>query len=256
MSSELRLSAPFFVIGAPRSGTTFLREVLNRHERVLITNELRVMTYMNRIINRTASDKWILLNGREGFLEHFKRELPLVIESYYRGLGASSTTRWGDKNPHYADSKTDPECLALIDELFPESQFLNIVRDGREVVSSLIAKGWVDLDEAVAVWRRHIEHARDFGRKISADRFLTVKYEDLVAEPFAITSRVFTFLDVGEDQNVTDFLAKQARERTPFSKPMSDTVGAPAKTPRLTSAEHNRVSSELGDLLAELGYVA
>ena len=46
---------PFFIIGAPRSGTTFLQTVLDRHPDIFITNETRVMTFASRTLNKAAS---------------------------------------------------------------------------------------------------------------------------------------------------------------------------------------------------------
>jgi hypothetical protein len=249
------MKPPFFVIGSPRSGTTFLAEALNRHEMILITNELRVMTYVNRALNRLPKNKWILMNGRTSFLDHLKHEIPGVLERYYEGLGASEETRWGDKHPHYADPATDAECLDLINELFPGSQFLNLVRDGREVVTSLMSKGWADLAEAIDVWRRHVMHADNFGSKLPPQRFLTIRYEQLVERPFDTMNVVFDFLGVGPSAVVDGFLRDQDHERTPFSKPTTSQIGRTVADSRLTEGQRRMVHDELGPLLSQLGYV-
>jgi hypothetical protein len=249
------MKPPFFVMGAPRSGTTYLVEVLNRHERVLMTNELRLMTFLNRVLNRLPQDKWILMNGRKSFLEHLKQEVPVMVERYYESLGASEDTRWGDKHPHYADPRTDPECLDLINDLFPESQFINLVRDGREVVASLMAKGWADLGEAMDVWSRHVKHADDFGRHLASDRFLTVRYEMLVNRPYETIDEVLRFLRIPASDRVTEFLRAQARQRTPFSEPTSGRIGVPTADRHLSDSQRQRVFEDLGPLLAALGYM-
>jgi hypothetical protein len=246
---------PFFVIGAPRSGTTYLVEALNRHERILITNELRLMTYLNRAVNRLPENKWILLNGRASFLDHFKLEIPGMVERYYRSLGADEQTRWGDKNPHYADPTNDAECLGLINEFFPESQFINLVRDGREVVSSLMAKGWADLAEAMDVWKRHVLHADEFARTLSGNRFLTIRYERLVDLPFDTMNTAFEFLGVGPSLTVDRFLEDQSRERTPFSKPTTDRIGRADSGRQFTVEQQRQIGRDLGDILEALGYV-
>ena len=249
------MKPPFFVMGAPRSGTTYLGEVLNRHEMVLITNELRLMTFLNRTLNRLPQDKWILMNGRRSFLNHLKSEVPGMVERYYESLGASEDTRWGDKHPHYADPKTDPECLELINDLFPESQFINLVRDGREVVASLMAKGWADLDGAMDVWARHVNHADDFGRRLPGDRFLTVRYEMLVDRPYDTMDEVLRFLRISASDRVTEFLRAQARERTPFSDPTSGRIGEPIADRQLSDSQRQRILEKLGPLLVAMGYM-
>lgn len=251
------LGAPIFVIGAPRSGTTYVVELLNRHSQIFITNELRVMTFLNRVLNRTSKDRWILMNGRNEFLKSLETDLPAVLERHYRRLGASPGMRWGDKNPHYADRKTDPECLDLIDRMFPEAQFINMVRDGRDVVTSLVKKGWADFDEAVDVWRRHVEHAEDFGSRVGADRFLMVRYEDLVEDDVAVASRMTDFLRLANDPVMLDFAATQAHDRTGFSGPMSDLghLGEDPPKSTLPSKGEGDVVGATGDLLEKYGYL-
>ena len=248
-----RLRPPVFVIGAPRSGTTYLIEVLNKHEDVLITNELRVMTFMNRVFSRTASDKWILLNGRKQFIQHLYDEMPIVIEDFYRSLGASESTIWGDKNPHYADSKTDPECLGLIDRMFPNAQFINIVRDGRAVVASLLNRGWVEFEEAIDVWKRHVTHADQFIQTVGSERAVTIRYEDIVNDAIRTTDGVFEFLGLTASNSVIQFLKEQEQRRTPFSGPTSlnssGSAGFGLEPKRL-----NAVEDAMGGMLRRLGY--
>lgn len=141
--------APLFIIGAPRSGTTYLVNVLNRHPDIFLTNETRVMTWANRALNVLPKNPWILASSRDEFLAHMRKELGATIRRFYLSLGAPSFARWGDKNPHYADRKSDPDCLALINEIFPDSQFIHLVRDAPRVVESIVRKGWAPLDEAL-----------------------------------------------------------------------------------------------------------
>lgn len=249
---------PFFVIGAPRSGTSFLMEVLNRHPELFITNETRVMTFVNRCLNVVGSDHWVLMRHRQEFLAHLREELPGVLERFYERIGLPPGVRWGDKHPHYADSKTDPACLDTIDQLFPGSQFINILRDGRAVVASIVNKGWADLDEAIDVWRRHVLHARSFGDKIGPERFLTVRHEEILEDGPRIVQGVFDFLGVDEDPGVQRFLEEQAHERTPFSKPTlpTDQLGRPDAKAPLSEEERDKVEQALLDLLIEFGYVS
>lgn len=250
------LGAPVFVFGVPRSGTTYLVEVLNHHSKVFITNETRVMTFVNRVLNRVATNRWILRSHRNEFLAHLGNELPRLIERFYQELGAGAGVRWGDKNPHYADPKTDPDCLATIDSLFPDAQYLNIVRDGREVISSLTSKGWVDVEEAIDVWRRTVLHAREFGDLVGSDRMLTVQYEKLLENGADETTRILSWLGLDMEEAVESFLYRQAKERSPFSGPTVDSaeIGVPRWRRTLSPDDARLVQGALTELLLELGY--
>lgn len=248
------LDPPLFLMGAPRSGTTFLVELLNRHPRILVTNELRIMTYANRVLNRIPQNKWILMNGRDDFIEYFRPRLAEVVEGYYRHLGVRPGMRWGDKNPHYADAKTDPECLELIDRMFPAAQFVNLVRDGRQVVSSIVLKGWLEFDQALDVWVRHVRHADQFAARIGPGRMLTIRYEDLMADPATAIDATLDFLGLDRDPAVYAFAAEQAVRPTPFSRPTQPVRQMRRPRRRLSAEQEERILAEAAVELARYGY--
>ena len=245
---------PFWVIGAPRSGTTFLSRVLDAHPRIVCTDETRVMSFVNRILNGLAADRWILMRERERFLDLLRDALADTVASLYADLGAGPDDRWGDKHPHYADPYHDPELLDLIDEIFPGSQFVHIIRDGRAVVSSNLAKGWGTLDYASDSWRRHVVHARDFGTALGPERYLELRYEELVDEPAPVVAALVSFLGVGPAPQVDELLAEQERARTSWSGPTAGTVASDSWRDRYEPADLDRVERNLANLLVELGY--
>ncbi|MFC7877386.1 sulfotransferase family protein [Isoptericola sp. NPDC057391] len=252
------MQPPFFVIGAPRSGTSYLVEVLNRHPDVVMTNETRVMTFLYRALHRWSKDRMALMTERTLFLSTFRRHVPDIVRDFYRQLGATETSRWGDKFPHYADSKTDPGLLDLIAEAFPRCQFLHITRDGRDVVSSLLEKGWVDLDEACDVWNRHVVASQEIGLQVGADRFHELRYEDLVHDGPASVAEIFEFLRLPNSADVDAFLNEQARSRTPFSGATTRTevIGESGWRERLTPEQAMQVDERLRPTLSATGYLS
>lgn len=251
------LDRPFFVIGAPRSGTTYLAKVLDRHPGIVCTDETRVMTWINRALNDLPTDKRAIQTLRDRWIAHLETELPGLVARFYEGLGARSGVVWGDKNPHYADPKTDPAALQTIDRLFPRSRFIHIVRDGRNVVVSLMAKGWaLNVHYGVDVWQRHVTHSRDFGRALEPGRFLELRYEDIVADEVAGVKSILDFLEVPEDDALTTYLRRGGSRDEPVSAPITpaDRFGAPMWTERLRPEELAYAEHTLADLLVEYGY--
>jgi hypothetical protein len=248
---------PLFIIGSPRSGTTYLTEVLNHHPDIFLTNETRIMTWVNRALNVVPSDPWILHLHRDRFLEHLAHDLPASIRSFYLSIGAPPHARWGDKHPHYADGTKDPQCLETIDRLFPTSQFINIVRNGFDVVASIVNRNWVGLSEAINVWTRHVVHATEFGNAIGADRVTHVRYEELVREGTGTVDDLMRFLNLSPSPAVVDFLEQQTQERTPFSKPTLDldSAGGSLVGQGLDDESRQLVFSRAGSLLADWGYI-
>jgi len=248
---------PFFIIGAPRSGTTFLVALLNAHPKVMITDETRVFTHVSRILNEMPTDQRNVMRHRAAWLEQLRADMPDVLRRYYRKLGATEDGRWGDKNPHYADRRTDPACLETLDRLFPESQFIHIVRDGRAVVSSLFSLGWAKSPQYGAdVWIRHVEQSREFGASIGPRRWFEVTYERLVSDPEQVSKELFDFLGLDVSAEVAAFVAAEQQERRPVSGATSDLSKAGSRewerklSPEILAA----MNHAFADLLVAYGY--
>ena len=113
--------------------------------------------------------------------------LGVVFRAY---AAKNGKPRWGDKRPAY---------YFFVDELnnlFPDAQFVNMVRDGRACVASLKRTPWFGHDPVpcMATWIMAIDSTQKSGAKIGPERFLDVRYEDLVTEPEAELQRVCDFL--------------------------------------------------------------
>ena len=97
------MAPPFWVIGAPRSGTTFLARVLDHHPDIFLTNETRLMLLFSRMLNRWVGARRLLATSCDEVIESLWQQVPGVVEQIYRDLGARPGQRWGDKYPQYAD---------------------------------------------------------------------------------------------------------------------------------------------------------
>lgn len=214
---------PIIVMGAPRSGTTYVNEILNQHPDVFVTHETRVFVWMHRTMVEGLSHPQRFLSHRDRFEGHLARQLPDVVRSFYGELRPGAV-HWGDKNPHYA-SPDHAGVLPMIRDLFPGSKFIHVYRDGRDVVASLLRKRfpdgrpWVDFEGAHELWNGHVVTGREFGREIAGSRFLEIRYEELVADDVAWARTLFDFLQIDFAPEVEAFCAAQREERTPFSGP-------------------------------------
>lgn len=202
---------PFFVVGAPRSGTTYLQTTLDRHPEIFCTNENRIMTAVARALTPLGSRT----HGDEvrAHLEGHLRDAALDL---YREIGADlDRQRWGDKHPHYADPSS-PSALGAIDGLFPGSQLVWLRRDRDAVANSIDTKGWREGEKAYRVWDRIEQHRLEVAESWG-DRLLTVEYDDL---PKDAIPRILEFLRVAPARK----LVKRARREwlsVPYAHPVS-----------------------------------
>jgi hypothetical protein len=251
---------PIVVFGAPRSGTTYLEQILNAHPAVFISHETRVFAWLHHAV-QLIQDHRLLANHREEFRDHLHSVGPQVVRDFYRRL-APEARYWGDKNPHYADP-FNRGALELIAELFPGSRFVHVIRDGRDVVSSLTQKRlsedkpWATFDQALRTWKQHVRLGRAFGEALPPERYIEIRYEDLVADDVVVAGRLFRFLGIESHPAVEAFCRSQQEKRTPFKEPMRnlDDGIATSDWPRVFRPEEQARALELiGGPLVRYGY--
>ncbi len=110
-----------------------------------------------------------------------------VFQGYAARFGKR---RWGDKRPAYIQR------LDTVLRLFPDAQIIHIIRDGRDCVSSLKRMPWWNggVTAAVSTWRRAMVAGRRARRRLSADSYIEVRYEDLIDDPGGELRRLCAFL--------------------------------------------------------------
>lgn len=243
-------SQPLFIFGCPRSGTTYLGELLNKHSKVLVTNELRMMSFYTEMLAGAEKARHQIHNMdlRSGFIAHMKSQVRTTVETYYKSLAQSLGRKievWGDKTPGYADPSLSPGCLEFILDVFPDAKFIHIRRDPLEVVRSIVGKRWMGLDAAVDIWVRITQRGREFGAILPPSQYLEITHEELSASGDKITSEILSFLGIQDEPHLREFVKKESKERTPFSDP----IALPGKKSAfdLTPEQVARVHELLGD---------
>jgi hypothetical protein len=112
----------------------------------------------------------------------------------------------------FLDSSKRPERATFMrrfgpSETFGDMRVLHLVRDPRAVSCSAMKNLGVGPEEAALSWlndNRGSEHARRF---FPADRWMTLRYEDLCTEPRKVLEQVYGFLGVPAKSAVHDFRA-------------------------------------------------
>ena len=163
-----------FILGAfKRSGTNYLRDLLSYHplcekspvpEDFLLANSDLLVKYIEQ-----TGVQW----GMAGKPQRHKIR-SFLRDSLHNILTAGTTA------PYIVCKTPSVEGIENIDELFPDSKVLTIVRDGRDTLESgRRSFGWL-LPERAAQWRSNVERLVRFEKK-QPGRSMRVHYEDLVA---------------------------------------------------------------------------
>lgn len=219
---------PIFIMGAQRSGTTLLRMLLNAHSQIAIPEEARFLMplleqrhlndgfhgedYSNLVSFLRASEEYRLWNYDSGsfFAELEGRSdigLSELLDKLYGSFVQSEGKRyWGDKSLFFRR-------IGILARMFPQGSFIHIVRDGRDVFDS-----WRKMDAskdcapAVALdWRLKLGLIERAFARLPAERTLTIRFEDLLADPEQVARTACAFLGVDYEEGMLDFHKKSRR---------------------------------------------
>src|SRR5205809_595320 len=80
----------------------------------------------------------------------------------------------------------------------PESRFVHLIRDGRDVGLSIREMSWgpSKMPALAEFWAKRIRTGRSEGARLGGARYLELRYEDLVEGPVRELRRVCAFLDL------------------------------------------------------------
>lgn len=227
---------PIFILGNPRSGTTLLRVILNANDEILIPPECGFMIWLydkfknNNFKNEDELRSFLSeLQSIRKFgtweinmpeLEIFLKER-ILIGSYqeladliYRFYGLSKNIqfkRWGDKNNFYINH------IDEILKIFPESQFVHLIRDGRDVACSYMdlkkkninskykPNLTTDIHEIAIEWQNNNKRITDNLKQVDLKNKIVIKYEDLILNFENTVDKLVSFLNVRMDQKMYNY---------------------------------------------------
>lgn len=192
------------------------------------------------------------------------RNLAFILNSLYRYHAEekgkkTECKRWGDKTP--------PNIFRLntILSVFPDAQFIYMVRDGVDsIVSILEAHIHDDLESSADRWLAGVKAASKFISR-HPNICLEVRYENLVQMPVETASTVCEFLGIEHDANLVNSMVNSheitqqmtdirtrvnhANVRQPISV---NSIGKGRR--KLSMAQKLRLQELIGDELERLGY--
>ena len=200
-----------FIIGCPRSGTSVFSWALAQHPKFWTSAESDYLLELFGQGRLHAAYKQAHERADRGWLEkhnigfsEFAEKLGLGAEALYDSR--SGGARWVDATPGY--TLMTGELL----KLFPTATVLHILRDGREVVNSMVASGFetewaTDFSAACRAWA-HYAMLGHQAAQAHPERVLEVRHDRLVADPDAELARVFAFLGEKPSNRSVELIAR------------------------------------------------
>ena len=224
----------FFIFGHARSGTTLLMRLARLHPEVHCNYQAHFFTrkpLLKSLVDTPEAEEWLT---RKSNRWNGGRDLsPLVLRAaadliMERDAAREGKYIVGDKSP---SSTIHGQAVRDMHAIYPDASVVNITRDGRDVLISERFRNFVEdskfltaedkriladlrLDSAsysdgrrsiftesfirrvAKGWVTNLQETDDEARKLYGKRYFTLRYEDLLNEPFKEMSRLWKFLGV------------------------------------------------------------
>lgn len=228
---QIQCENPIFIVGCPRSGTTVLASLLNRHPNIASGTETHFFNYvaknnynwahfdsesLSRLLEESRVVDFIKLAelSKQEILNKFKNYdlsnidsnlsyeeqskkiiFNILMQSF---LEHKHKSRFCEKTPNHLQNV--PEIL----KLYPQAKIIHLVRDGRDTVNSLLKMPWrpSGLVNNARFWSQYIKLGSRIETKLKdhhQNNLLQIRYESLLENPEITLKIICKF--IGEDFN-------------------------------------------------------
>lgn len=262
---------PVFIVGAPRSGTTLLRAMLNRHPRIGLCDETYFFYYVHLrarafgdLADPSRRERLIASYLATQRMQRLQLDLPALAArlreegrsypAFFAAIlrfwaEAHGKSRVGEKTPHHA---WNTETLF---EWYPGARVIHLLRDPRDVTASLFNVPW-GRRSAVTNGRLWVSLTRAAERSRHRPGYLRLRYEDLIEDPEGRLTDVCRFLGETFDPAMLRADPAAGTDKPWFERAQKALTRDRVDKWRsqLTPDQIRLVESEAGALMAEFGY--
>jgi hypothetical protein len=261
-----QLRRPIFIVGAARSGTTFLGDCIGH---------LAEVSYHHEPPATKAAGRYVY-EGLWGFGR--SRWFFRTVYAWLLRAELDGNLRFCEKTP------TNAFLIPFLDRAFPDAQVIHIVRDGRDAAASHMHKPWLlasardsgirepggylhgpfapwwvepdrrdefertsDAHRMIWAWRRYTDAALTAGPALGPARYLELRYETLVTHPGDAGEKILDFLGVSRPASRSRFMTALGRAEEGSIGSWKDAFDA---------EQLAEIEGDSGPLLRELGYSA
>jgi len=254
-----KIIKPIFIIGVPRTGTTFIYRILCSHPDLAwmshldfknwtpmekqkeIKEKFKKMKENNEPIPRNESALFVFgfdmvpklvgkssipIEGETFWRQYLPRyERDISNDAKYEVIRTVADILESQKKPRFLNKAPQNSTrLFTIQKCFPDAKFIHMVRDPKAAISSMVVRAKEQRDfkpkmsvknksefeklNSIQKWawfyKQLIEFVHEFSLLQNRENFLTVKFEDLMANPRKKIAEILKFCELKPAESVME----------------------------------------------------
>ena len=273
-SQSYEIKKPIFIIGVPRSGTTMLLRIFCKHpdlawfshedlkfliplkEQEKLKKKFLKMKENNEAIPRNEGSLFVfgLDQGRplEGtskvpieaesfwgrYIKSYQTEIPSDKKQELKKI-LGEVLRSQDKFRFLNKAPTNTVRIFAIKEIFPDAKFINIARDPRSVIASMLIRtkneGKFSIDWAIKEKKMNFENSlknnelvkyysqgyneitnyiSEFLKQHNSENFITIIYENFLLNPEENLKKLLDFCELEEPESLSQMMPRKLKDTT------------------------------------------
>jgi LPS sulfotransferase NodH len=237
----------FFIFGHARSGTTLLMRLIRLHPEVHCNYQAHFFTrqpLLKSLVGTPEAEEWL---ARKSNRWNQGRDLaPLVLRAaadfiMERDAAREGKRIVGDKSP---SSTIHGQAVRDMHSIYPDAKLIYIIRDGRDVLISERFRNLVEeskflkaedtriieelrkdqtpftngtrsiftesvIRRVAGGWVKNLQEIDDEGRRLFGEHYCSLRYEDLLAQPFTEMQRLWEFLGVRAEPSLEKTIVEE-----------------------------------------------
>ena len=227
----------FFIFGHARSGTTLLMRLVRLHPEVHCNYQAHFFTrqpLLKSLVDAPEAEEWLKRKSNRWNQGHDLSPLVLRAAADFimeRDAAKAGKRIVGDKSP---SSTIHGQAVRDMYSIYPDAKLVYIVRDGRDVLISERFRNLVEESKFLKAedkriieelrndqtqftngmrsiftegvirrvangWVKNLQETEEEGKRLFGENYYSLRYEDLLARPFAGMQKLWNFLGVQVD---------------------------------------------------------
>jgi hypothetical protein len=231
------------VLGAARSGTTWLHRMLSAHPDLAGTETGE--TWLFPDVSPLWADDLRSAIGDEVIVSALREFCDVLLDAMRERIKPGAT---------HVCEKTPATVwrLPMLARLYPDAYYVHVLRDGRDAVVSMTESGFMagDVSSAARNWVDAVTQVR--GTSAELNRFREVRYEDLLADPIDAVAELWDWIGLAEPLGAEAALRERVAQRVTPVEPVGE-IGT-GKWRALDRKQRREIDAIAGALLTALGY--